>query len=105
MVNCTQVLFNNSLCSDSAFVLEHKKPKPKPPRKKPQTNHKNSTGFQPCSSLLLGKNKKGASLKIRKLVKLKEAVKKIKMLTVALVTVYKIKMRCSEEVHTTIKRF
>lgn len=85
-------------------MIEHKKPKlNNPPQKKPQkpqTNHNNSTDFQPCnaSSLLLKKKK------IRKLVKLKEAAKKIKMLTVALETVYKIKMRCSEEMHTTIKR-
>lgn len=50
------------------------------------------------------KKKKGVSLKTRKLVKLKEAAKKIKMLTVAMEIVYKIKMRYLEVMHTTIKR-
>lgn len=90
-------------------MLEHKKTRTKQPLqknpKKPEQTTKTPSTFNPVTVVdyFWGKKKK-VSLKIRKLVKLKEEAKKIKMLTVALETVYKIKMRCSEEMHTTIKR-
>lgn len=66
-----------------------------------RTTTKKPTTLKPrsCSSTF----QKMESLKIKKRVKLKGTAKRIKMHTVAMDTFYKIKMRCSEEMYTTIK--